>query len=207
MIQGQPKSLIVLTADKDAQFGIEALLQRPEELGIRRIEFDCVPHPYHDGGVRKRADAFLRSFLQWEYALVVFDREGSGSEDAAEVVESEVESRLNANGWQDRCAVVAIEPELESWAWDSNLQTDQILEWPSGVSGLRDWLQSHSFIRPGEIKPPRPKEAFETALRERNIRRSSALYSKLASTIRTRRCADRAFCRMTATLQRWFPRT
>jgi hypothetical protein len=75
------------------------------------------------------------------------------------------------------------------------------------VSSLRDWLQSHSFLRLGETKPPRPKEAFEAALRERNIRRSSALYGKLASTMRTRGCADRAFCRMAAALRRWFPRT
>jgi hypothetical protein len=202
----QPKPLIVLTADHNALFGLTALLRRADELGIHPIDFDAYPHPNRDNGVRRRADVFLRSFLQWEHALVVFDREGSGSEDAAEVVESEVESRLNANGWQDRCAVVAIEPELESWVWDSTLQADQVLGWPGGEIGLRDWLQSHSFLQPGQMKPPRPKEAFEAALRERKIRRSSALYGTLASTMRTRRCTDRAFCRMAAALKRWFPK-
>jgi hypothetical protein len=80
----QPKPLIVLTADHNALFGLTALLRRADELGIHPIDFDAYPHPNRDNGVRRRADVFLRSFLQWEHALVVFDREGSGSEDAAE---------------------------------------------------------------------------------------------------------------------------
>ncbi|MBZ5620009.1 MAG: transposase [Acidobacteriia bacterium] len=78
MIAGIPKPLVILTADQNAQFAIQALIRRPADLGIRPIEFDCYPHPGHDSGVYKRAHEFLRAFLKWDHALVVFDREGCG---------------------------------------------------------------------------------------------------------------------------------
>jgi hypothetical protein len=63
LISTDPKDLFVLTADKDAQFAVEELLRRGEALQIRQITFDCVVHADHDGGVRKRAHEFLRTFL------------------------------------------------------------------------------------------------------------------------------------------------
>ena len=198
--------LIVLTADLDARLGLDKLLSRTDELGIRAIEFKTISHPNHDGGVRKRAEVLLRQYLQWKHALVVFDREGSGSEGPADAVESEVHARLEANGWERGCAVVAIEPELESWVWDGSLQADRMLSWPGGVDKLGEWLRAREFLRPDEAKPARPKEALEAALRERNIRRSSTFYSNLAACVRTQSCTDRAFRQMVAALQQWFPR-
>jgi hypothetical protein len=94
---GTPKPLVILTADKNAQFAIRELVSRPTDLGIRPIEFDCYPHPGHDSGVYKRAHEFLIAFLKWDYALVVFDREGCGHDDKPrELLESAVENLLDA---------------------------------------------------------------------------------------------------------------
>jgi hypothetical protein len=96
---GAPKPLIILTADKDAQFAIRELLHRHADLGIRSIEVDVVAHPHHDGGVFKRAHDFLRPFLKWQRALVVLDHDGSGREDEPrEMVEEAIEQRLTSNG-------------------------------------------------------------------------------------------------------------
>ena len=97
MIPGKPKPLIIVTADKDAEFAIKALVRRPAALGIRAIDFDCFRHPRRDNGVFNEVHSFLRPFLQWEYALVILDREGCGHEDEPrDVLEKAVEDRLAA---------------------------------------------------------------------------------------------------------------
>jgi len=73
---GAPKNLVVLTADKDANFAIESLIRRHADLGIRPIEADVVEHYLHDGAVLTKAHDFLRSYLKWDFSLVVFDHEG-----------------------------------------------------------------------------------------------------------------------------------
>lgn len=120
----EKKDLLVLTADKDANLGIGALLNRQVDLGIRSITFECRSHPKHDSGVLIGAHDFLRPFLRYfEYALVVFDLEGCGREGLGRAgVERKIHENLTANGWQGRCEVVAINPELESWVWDETLR-------------------------------------------------------------------------------------
>ena len=75
MIPDKPKPLIILMADKNTEFAIKELVRRPAALGIRPIDFDCFRHPRRDNGVFNEAHDFLRPFLQWEYALVMFDRD------------------------------------------------------------------------------------------------------------------------------------
>ena len=206
MTIGTPKPLVILTADKDQQLAIRELLHRPMDLGIRAIEFDCIAHPRHDAGVFKTAHEFLRPFLKWDHALVVFDREGCGHDEGSrEVLENDVESRLSANGWEDRARAVVIDPELESWVWDSAYQVTRTLDWPDGANGLKRWLAESGFAKPGDSKPARPKEAFDEALRYRKIPHSSALFHDLAKDFRFRACTDAAFQRMISTLQSWFP--
>lgn len=123
-----PADLIVLTGCKDAQFGLHALLtHRYSELGIRRLAFQCVPHPYRDNGVRARADEFLRLYLgKFDHCLAIFDLEGCGAEALHRAdVEHELERKLGANGWKERCAAIAIDPELEAWIWDSSLLSSE----------------------------------------------------------------------------------
>ena len=201
-----PKPLILLTADKDAQSAMTALLGRHADLGIQQIEFDYFSHPRHDSGVLKQAHEFLRPFLKWGYALVVFDREGCGREhDPPEALQTAVEDKLAANGWKDRARALVIDPELESWVWDASCQVNRILDWPGGVSGLQRWVFESGLLMQGQVKPARPKEAFDAALRRRNIKRSSALFRELATNLNFRDCTDPAFQRLISTLQAWFP--
>ena len=79
------------------------------------------------------------------------------------------------------------------------------VRWPDGADGLRRWIVDRGFVKEGESKPARPKEAFVDALRHRKIQRSSALYRDLAKVAKFRTCTDSAFQRLISTLQTWFP--
>lgn len=206
MSTGPPKPLVILTAGKDEQFAIQELVRRPTDLGIRPIQFDCFSHPGHDAGVFKRAHEFLRPFLKWDHALVVFDREGCGyDQNPREALESDVGNRLAVNGWENRAGVVVIDPELESWVWDSSYQVSRVLRWPDGADGLKRWMAERGLMKEGESKPARPKEAFDAALRHRRIPHSSVLFRDLAKAFKFRACTDAAFQRLISTLQYWFP--
>lgn len=109
--------------------GIECLLKRHEDLGIRPIRFEVIAHPKHDPAVPRSASDFLRLYLRvFNYALVVFDREGYGGErKSRSELESEVESRLEANGWDGRCAALVIDPELDLWLWNSAQRVERLI--------------------------------------------------------------------------------
>jgi hypothetical protein len=53
-------------------------------------------------------------------------------------------------------------------------------------------------------KPRRPKEAFEAALKEKRIQRSSAIYKQIASKASSRGCRETSFLQFQEILQRWF---
>jgi len=201
------KDLVVLTADKDAHLGIGALLNRQGDLGTRQFTFECVAHPQHDGGVRARAHYFLRPFLRYhEYALVVFDFEGCGQEErlGREDLERRVRDNLAINGWADRCEVVAIEPELESWLWDDSLRVAAAFKWEK--RRLKDWLVKRRFLASAaSVKPERPKEAFREAMRASKQQMSSSVFQDLAKSANVAGCTDPAFQRFLLTLQAWFP--
>jgi hypothetical protein len=202
------RDLLILAADKDAKFGIESLLtNRRNRLGIREITFECIVHPDKDSGVRSNPLPFLRNRLNdFERALLIFDFEGSGSESrTVTAIELKLEDLLSANGWQDRCCVVAIVPELESWIWDGSLNLCKATGLVRAPHEIKPLLVDRSFIAQSEIKPARPKEAFEFLLRNSNIKRSSSLFSELAKKITIEGCTDPAFLKFLAALRKWFP--
>jgi hypothetical protein len=200
--------LLVLTADKDTAFALEGLLRRPDSLGIRSINKQIFTHPRRDPAVLRQSQDFLRPFLnRASFALVLLDREGCGDEGAARtVLESQVENLLELNGWQGRCAVVVIDPELEAWVWSDSRHVDAVLGWPWQGRDLRTWLLEKQFLQSGQLKPARPKEAVEAALREARRRRSSSIYRDLAGKVGFARCVDPAFLKLVQVLQSWFPR-
>lgn len=101
------KDLIVLVPDADMEYAIQALLPRHQALDIRPVTFDIRRHMQRDAGCRSDCHNFLRLFLNdYQYALVLFDHEGCGREQMTRLeLETDVEGRLKANGWGDRCAV------------------------------------------------------------------------------------------------------
>jgi hypothetical protein len=198
------KDLVLLVADKNAQFALKGALARPEALGIRKIEFEFIVHPGRDGGTRKTGPELLalqrRSF---HHGLLVLDFEGSGTDCSnAKGLEAQLDSRLKAQ-WEDQAKAIVIAPELDVWIWGSDNAVEKVIDWPAGKS-IRDWLREKGFTFEANEKPTRPKEALEAALRQLNSPRSSALYQQIAAKISLRKCGDEAFIRLRNQLMSWF---
>lgn len=68
-------------------------------------------------------------------------------------------------------------------------------------------MEDKGWMRPDAVKPERPKEAFEAALREARRPRSSSLYKRLADNVSVLRCTDASFTDFCETLREWFPCT
>lgn len=199
--------LIIVVPDADMEAALRALLSRPTALGIRQITFDVKRHLQRDAGCRSGAHDFLRLFLKdFRYAMVIFDHEGCGREVMTrEIVEIEVEKRLEANGWHSRCAAIVIAPELESWVWSDSPVVDDVLGWRGRNPALREWIRSKTIFWQGKnLKPQRPKEAFEAALRAVRTPRSSILFEELGREVSVENCIDPSFIKFRDMLSIWF---
>lgn len=185
---------------------VKGLLSRPQSLAIRPISFDIRVHPLRDPACWGDGDTFLKPFTaQYDHALVMFDREGCGHEHLTRTdLESDVEARLAATGWDARACCIVFDPELEIWVWSDSPHVAQILGWPNRETELRELLKQKSYFVAQESKPSHPKEAVEAALKQARIPRSSSLYQQLATQVSFRRCTDAAFLKFKATLQTWF---
>lgn len=205
----QVKDLVVLTADKNAQFALRGLLSRSKSLGIRKLEPDYYIHPGKDPGILGNAHEYLRTFTRTHaHALVLMDREGCGKETRSrEELEQQIETALSRSGWGDRAAVIVIDPELDIWVWSDSPHVDTELGWAERTPSLRTWLHEQGFVSQGALKPARPKEALEAALRLVRMPRSSAIYQALAAKVGLSRCVDAAFLNLKTVLQHWFAET
>jgi len=200
------KDLVLLVADKNAQFALKGALGRPEALGIRPIEAEFRVHPGRDGGVRLTGPEMLAlEQRRFQHALLVLDFEGSGSDlPEATALETRLDARLSLH-WKTAAKSIVIEPELDVWVWGGDNAVETVIEWPGGRR-LREWLRDQGFSFSVHEKPTRPKEALEAALRIPGLPRSSALYQNIAEKISLRRCRDEAFQRLRKQLIEWFPR-
>lgn len=195
-----------MVADKDMRFTLEGLLARQQDLEIRAIRAQVLAHSDHDPGVLNDCHEFLRSYLRLaRYALVMFDCKGCGRPDSRHDLEGLVESRLAQNGWLDHCAAVAIDPELEVWFWRDSPEVRQALGWDEDWAHLGAWLARKGYLRPGQSKPHRPKDAVRDAWRLANIKPSSSHFGGLARTVNFRGCTDLAFGKLRRVLRQWFP--
>jgi hypothetical protein len=206
------RDLLILAADRDIEAVIRRLLrQRAPLLGMRDISFDVRTHPHRDPGCANGAHEFLRPFLKsYDRALVLLDREGSGARsDEREELETRIERDLRRNGWADRCAAIAIDPELEAWVWSASPVVESVLGWDQSRMGvaLRQWLFDRSWLKDAEIKPQHPKEALSEVLRRLGPRSRISLFEQLCAELPILDCEDSAFLKLRATLRRWFPAT
>ena len=199
--------LICLVADRSIEAAVAGLLDRPEALAVRRIDYVVRPHPDKDPGCYRHADDFLSPFRKrYARALVIFDREGCGNESRSrEELEAEVEEQLARSGWPARSRAIVLDPELESWVWSDSPHVDAALGWLGHTPPLRSWLAEQGLLVEDATKPKRPKEAMEAAMRQVRKPRSSSIYRELADKVSVRRCTDPAFERFRHTLQSWFP--
>ena len=200
------KDLFVLTADQDMLTTVDRLLKRPMSLGIRQVRYAADKHRRHDPGCRIDASRRLRPYLKdYRYAIVVFDRDGCGRDDASRVeIQLEVERDLWRNGWENRSKVIVIEPELENWVWSGSNQVPKILGW-NNYQELKGWLQERGHWPDETVKPPDPKEAMYAALAKGGRQVSAALFGHMADTVSVRGCRCPAFGELKDTLQTWFP--
>lgn len=200
------KDLVLLVADKNAQFALKGALGRPDALGIRPIDFEFRVHPGRDGGARKSGPEVLAlERRRFKHALLVLDFEGSGTDlPDANALEAQLDVRLSAH-WKESAKSIVIEPELDVWVWGADNAVEAAIEWPPGKS-VREWLREREFAFEANGKPKRPKEALEAAMRLPDLPRSSALYQAIAEKISLRRCGDEAFIRLRQKLIEWYPK-
>lgn len=201
------KDLVVLVADGHQEQTVSTLLtRRSQSLGIQEgsIDLDILRHHNRDPGVFHEAGRFLAALAGlYQYALVLVDAEWEGSPTSAEEIEKKIQNDLNRNGWKGRSAVVAIEPELESWVWSSSPHVPRLLgtNWET----IKNLGYQTGYWQAGETKPSRPKELLDAVLRRNKKRRSAALYQQLAERVSLETCEDGSFRRFCKVLQEWFP--
>lgn len=200
------KDLVVVVPDSNTEQTLYGLLERHKALQIRRIEYEILVHPERDPGVLQRGASLLAEFDSlnaFRYALLIFDREGCGREMfTSSELEQQVQQQLDASGWQERSAVVVIDPELESWVFSTSPHVVDVF---AGGDAKVFQRVVESFPKTPLGKPQKPKEAVEKLLRQKAIVRSSALYKELASRVSLKGCVDPAFQRLCAILRSWFP--
>lgn len=155
------KDLCVLTADADMLAAMDELLRRrPEALGIHPIDVTIERHTRRDPGCRREAATRLRAYADdHRFALLMFDRHGSGDPAEREHMQTVVQHDLSQSGWQNRSKAIVIDPELEAWMWTTSPHTAGVLGW-EGNNELRAWLRDQDLWPAKEAKPPDPKEAL-----------------------------------------------
>lgn len=205
------KKLIVLSADLDIQNAMQGLLMRHEALGFYPLslkdDVDFVRHPNRDSGCYINAAEYLRyAVRKYEHALVLFDREGCGKDnEIVDNISAKVEDEMRLAGWIDP-AVIVFDPELETWVWSCSPKVDEELGWMGASPPLRQWLKMKGFLNDGMVKPLRPKEALEAALRKVQKPRSARIYLNLAQRVGLSRCKDNSFEKFRQVMVRWFPK-
>lgn len=198
------KDLVVLVADKNMEAAVRTLIERPyQPLGICPVQADIFVHPRHDPGALHEAHIFLKQFCDdYRYALVMFDHEGCGQENrSADEIALEVKQRLEHSGWQGRCEVIVLEPELEAWVWSQSPHVPRVL----GLTAEQMQQILGRYLKNNLGKPQRPKEAMEECLRQAKIPRSSSIYAELATTVSLKNCVEPSFGKFRRTLQKGFP--
>jgi hypothetical protein len=208
MIPGSDrKDLIILVADRSMKLSMDILLARHKDLGIRSISCDVFSHENNDPGVLRESHSFLRAQgRRYRYAITICDRDGCGKEAfPREQLEASIEQRLRENGWENRAAAIVIDPELEAWIWGDWTVLARSIRWTGSGARLKDFLIQQRLLRLDQNKPPRPKEALESAMKHVQIRFSSAVHKAMAEQAEFAQCVDPAFLKMRATLQQWFP--
>lgn len=209
LVRNMNKDLIVLTADKSAEYGLKHLLQRSTALGLRQYTYDTIVHGQHDPGCRKNPEAILRRFISThKFALVFFDKEGCGQENLdTHKLEEDVEHKLSKNGWNRRNACIIFDPELEIWVWTKSNSTPQILGFDGNYQEMEKWLIKNSFLNNPKRKPVRPKEAFEAILRNSKKPYSSSLFGQIAAQSNLNDCQDAGFLKFKRIMKMWFGAT
>ncbi len=135
----------------------------------------------------------------------MFDHEGCGAEHkSAAEIETELERQLITRGWNNRNAVIVIEPELENWIWTNSLHTAKAMGWED-LATLTAWLTAQKWLQPNAKKPNHPKEAMEAAVKYR-LRKpiTKEMFESIAAKASFKSCTSPSFIKFKDTIVRWF---
>lgn len=201
------KDLVVLTPDKNWEAALQGIFSRHRSLGIRKLTVETLRHPGKDPGCVNEGIKFLSGYSeQYHYGLLMFDHEGCGREQTRpQDLQKELDQEFTRSTWGDRAKTVVLSPELDAWVWSNSPHVDETAGWKNRQTSLRNWLIQRGWLQQGAIKPARPKEAFEAALREVHIPRSSSLYQQIAEKVSLSGCEEPSFLEFKSILRQWFP--
>lgn len=208
------RPLLFLLADKDMQELCKGcFIDRADwahAFACREIDIVdrdlVVPPGEKDPGLFARAHELARPFLAThDHLVVLLDSAWQGSP-GSRPIERRLRDRLERNGWShDHVQIIAIEPELEAWAWcDRNALCQALSDEldPPRRASLRSSLQAAE----GKEEQVGDPKAELAKLRARlRIPASSAQFRRFAKVARIETCQDPAFARLRAALRRWFP--
>jgi hypothetical protein len=197
------QDLLVVVADSDQQFAIRTLLEkRSKALGLKDLRVSVERHSGRDPGVYNTGVALLGSFGfpdRFKFAMLVIDTEWEDSP-GLQGIETRILRDLKTRGWEEKSAVIAIEPEIEAWVWQDSPHIPRVLGRKDSFDDMR---QSLKDLWPLELsKPKDPKTVFDRA--RGRLPRSPALFAQLAEKVSVQRCTDPSFLKFRDQLQIWF---
>ncbi len=207
--------LLFFVADKNMAEAIGGLLERKQIhriVGCAPFTFDArrdikVAAGQNDPGLYERANELLRPLAaDYARAVVIVDEEWEGSP-GAEEIERALRSHLNDAGWSEGNSLgLVVRPEADVWLWSDSPHSATALGWTSWAV-LRPRLEEEGLLAADRMKPERPKEAAEWALRNcgHKAPRSAALYRQVSSKVSIQRCEDNTLARLLNGLRAWFP--
>ncbi len=164
------KDLYVLAADTDAMAVLNAILNRPAELGIRPIEFHVDRNVGRDSGMVREGPELVRmkaSKAEFGKVLLIWDNHGSGWEAKRTPDESrtQIQARLDGVTWQGHSGTVVLVPELEEWIWyDPDAVCQCLRLTPPESAQLVTTYADREGRTTEELKAEKPKELFEFVL-------------------------------------------
>lgn len=202
------RDCVFLVADSQIEAMVCGFLAREQyhlSLGCGQFGFDpqqdLVVHPQRDPGVYVRGVELLAAFRSsHRRAIVILDAAWEGSPGHA-AVRAKVSQDLSGS-WPEHLVIV-LDPELEAWVWQENIHVVQNLG-AGDFATLRSALEAAGFWRPGDLKPHRPKEAVEHALRLAKLPRSAAIYRRIATRVSLANCVDPALAALRDGFRGWF---
>ncbi len=203
------KDLIILAADEQARSMLIPLLERiPAVFGLRSFSADVIVHEKRDPGCyTKGVDKLNGHANEYDNCILIFDHEGCGAEHkkSAMEIEAELEKELENGLWPNRNAVVVIEPELENWVWTDSVHTSDAMGWGTDLEQLQQWLIAQKLLKTNALKPERPKEAMDAAVKHR-LRKpiSKTTFASIAAKASFKSCTSPSFLKFKDTILRWF---
>lgn len=205
------KDLLVYAADADAMAFMRAMLGKPQALGIRAISFDIERHPLRDSGmVQSGAELVRMKKGSYHKALLMWDHHGSGRDhkQTPEVVQADIQGKLDSYTWKGNSAITILVPELEQWLWFC--ESAVAAHYGIVATQLAQWVDERAAKlgkTPDALKKDQPKELFEHVVRER-IRRtiSPRDFEEIGNRAGVNGLLEcPSFSAIVGTLRAWFP--